>query len=124
MVPSGFCMEKSLEGCQLAPPKTCNLSNPYSPAYGGDKSAPPPSPILRNMFFPKENILGNILKAMLPEISYQLEMAAILRVQLTSTFANMAQNTPQDVLFHMNHVTFGWQKKGRVSFHLYAELDY
>ena len=37
----------------------------------------------------------------------QLELVAILKVQSTSTFANMAQNTPQDVPFHMNHVTFG-----------------
>ena len=40
-------------------------------------------------------------------LSGQLEMAAILKVQLTSTFANVAQNAPQDVPFHMNHVTFG-----------------
>ena len=54
----------------------------------------------------------------------QLEMTAILNVQLTSTFANRAQNAPQDVPFHMNQVTFGWQEKERVSFHPYAELDY
>ena len=54
----------------------------------------------------------------------QLEIAAILKVQLTSTFANMAQNAPQDVSFHVTHVTFGRQRKVRVSFHPYAELDY
>ena len=51
-------------------------------------------------------------------------MAAILKVQSTSTFANMAQNAPQNVPFHMNHVTFGRQGKGRVSFYPYDELDY
>ena len=52
-------------------------------------------------------------------------MAAILKLQSTSTIANMAQNAPQDVSFHMNHVTFGLQGKGHVSsFHLYTELDY
>ena len=54
----------------------------------------------------------------------QLKIAAILKVQLTSTFANRVKNSPQDVPFHMNHVTFGLQGKGRVYFHSYAELDY
>ena len=54
----------------------------------------------------------------------QLKMAAILKVQLTSIFANIAENAPQDVPFLMNHVTFHWQRKGCVSIHPYAKVDY
>ena len=64
------------------------------------------SKILSHNFFYESSSFWVIALNVKFQLTCQSEITGILKILFTLTFANRAQNAPQDVPIHINHVTF------------------